>query len=532
MSEQKRPASTSNRKEKRPPLTHFLCFPLVNETSLPQLEASLAKFQAAIPLRPKTEDDRPLKPRPPLFPDAAIRPVGTLHLTLGVMSLTTPERLEAAVKLLQSLDLASMLREAEAQVRRSPRRGGGPLATPMNPDGPDSEPPATSETKEEGDIPLLQRSVLVSPAEPTPQNRPLEPLSVSLESLHALPRARSATVLYASPVDATSRLYPFSVMLRDKFLEAGFLEGEYKKPKTKGHDQVQEEARKTKKENDQFQKEEEEEEINRESVVDTAIRQSLLEEVPRGVAEDPAPVVEKPRHRTKAEVQKPKPRPLLLHATVVNTIYVRGRNRGNNNGTNNNNNNKERNKGPLTFDARGIISHYKDYYVDETRTQARPFLLDETAEQVTVSDTLPSEEEEEDRKSENESTTSEEEDHPSKKRKTGKQPQQQQQQQQQPKYPFIWAENLPLEKVCICEMGAKKPDEDNALAARLGQEYRIVAERSLLDLGQEQQQQEQQVDVDVEDVAMDIQEQEHDSDGSSSVDGGVSIRQTLTHQVG
>ncbi|KAL1983430.1 hypothetical protein VTN96DRAFT_10336 [Rasamsonia emersonii] len=521
MSEQTQSAHNATKKEKRPPLTHFLCFPLVNETSLPQLEASLAKFQAAIPLRPKTANDHPLKPRPPLFPDAAIRPVGTLHLTLGVMSLTTPERLEAAVELLHSLDLASMLREAEAQARRLPRKGR-PLVTPTNPDGPDSEPPATSEVKEEEDIPLLQQPVLVAPAEPTPQKRPLEPLSVSLESLHALPKAKAATVLYASPVDATSRLYPFSVMLRDKFLEAGFLEGEYKKSKAKNH--VRDEVCET-------------EEGNKEGEGDsalrseeTAIHQSLLEEVPTGVAEDPPPSADRKRHRTK--VKKPKPRPLLLHATVVNTIYVRGRHRENNNNDNNDNNNnnkKKRKNGPLTFDARGIISHYKDYYLDETRTQARPFPTDwseETEQQITV----PSEEEEET------STTSEEEEveggeeeddtrrPPPKKLKTGG---------QQQKYPFIWAENLTLEKLCICEMGARTPDEDNALAVRLGQEYRIVAERSLLDLDkqEQQQQQQQQQQRDHHDVEVDVdipgQEEEHaDTDSTDSSDGGVRLSQS------
>lgn len=520
MSEQTRSAQNATRREKRPPLTHFLCFPLVNETSLPQLEASLAKFQSAIPLRPKTENGHPLKPRPPLFPDAAIRPVGTLHLTLGVMSLTTPERLEAAVQLLHSLDLASMLREAEAQARR-PLRKRGPLVTPTNPDGPDSEPPATSEVKDEEDIALLQQPVLVAPAEPTPQKRPLEPLSVSLESLHALPKAKAATVLYASPVDATSRLYPFSVMLRDKFLEAGLLEGEYKKSKAKNH--VQDGARET-------------EEGNKEGIGDSALgpeetanHQCLLEEVPTGVAEEPPPSADRKRHQTK--VKKPKPRPLLLHATVVNTIYVRGRRRENNNNDNNNkknNNRKERKNGPLTFDARGIISHYKDYYLDETRTQARPFPIDpseETEQQITV----PSEEEEE--TSLTTTATSEEEEGegqevdeddtpspPSKKLKTtggG----------QQSKYPFIWAENLPLEKLCICEMGARTPDEDNALAARLGQEYRIVAERSLLDLDQQQQQRDHHdVEVDV-----DIQEQQEEAEHvdtestDSSVDGGVRI---------
>src|SRR5699024_5650336 len=48
------------------------------------------------------------------------------------------------------------------------------------------------------------------------------------------------------------------------------------------------------------------------------------------------------------------------------------------------------------------------------------------------------------------------------------------------KYPFVWAKDFPLESVCICEMGAKKPNPDeDGLNARLGEKYKVVAERSL-----------------------------------------------------
>ena len=81
-------------------------------------------------------------------------------------------------------------------------------------------------------------------------------------------------------------------------------------------------------------------------------------------------------------------------------------------------------------------------------------------------------------------------------------------------------------------MGAKKPDDiDSVLAARLGQEYRVVAERSLsdLNLGRHEQQQDTPVDVvENEDINMDIQAKDSDADDSSSVDGGVSVRH---HQV-
>lgn len=63
-------------------------------------------------------------------------------------------------------------------------------------------------------------------------------------------------------------------------------------------------------------------------------------------------------------------------------------------------------------------------------------------------------------------------------------------QDNEPKYPFLWAKEFPLEKVCICEMGAKKIDLSNSsepvsdahvdLAERLGEQYRVVTERSLV----------------------------------------------------
>jgi activating signal cointegrator complex subunit 1 len=80
----------SHNKEKRPPLTYFLCLPLVNTTSLPQLVSSLAEFKKAIPAN--APQGNSLKPQTKLIPDNALRPVGTLHFTLRVISLTTEER--------------------------------------------------------------------------------------------------------------------------------------------------------------------------------------------------------------------------------------------------------------------------------------------------------------------------------------------------------------------------------------------------------------------------------------------------------
>lgn len=537
--EQSTPRNQPPRREKKPPLTHFLCFPLVNAVSLPQLESSLATFKAAIPPRPRTENDHPLKPTPPLIPDAALRPVGTLHLTLGVMSLPTQERLEQAVNLLQSLDLASMLREAEVSAASQQQRqqAGRPTAarkvTPVNPVTAPAEPPAPSEVKD--DVPsVLSVQPDITSAPPVTLDPP-QPLIISLESLHALPRAKASTVLYAAPLDPTSRLYPFSVMLRDKFLEAGFLEGEYiKAPAKRDRDRESQEQDKEAEET-----KEEVKKIEAESAEATTptIPQDLTEELPSGVAADPQPHDSNAKLKLKTNkttAQKLKPRPLLLHATVVNTIYVRGRRRGNNgNGPENNNNkngkkNNNNNGGRYTFDARDILAHYRDYYVDETRTEARPMIFPRPAEEINNSHDRSDEEDLASSESEAEEVGQKRTNHdddtaadaaaPPPPEKRQKKKQKAEQDKELPKNPFIWARDVPIDRLCICEMGTKKVESDDAEALRLGEVYKVIAERRL-DFGR------------AADVGGAVAERERtmfvddsvDISSDSSVDGGVRV---------
>src|SRR6266498_3759082 len=121
---------------KKPPLTHFLCLPLITRTSLPQLQSSLSKCKSLAQSNTHSSDppeheegeeedgenDVHTSPNahhssgPTAFiPDKAFRPLGTLHLTLGVMSLKSKEDLDKALKLLEDLDVDSMLREAASQ---------------------------------------------------------------------------------------------------------------------------------------------------------------------------------------------------------------------------------------------------------------------------------------------------------------------------------------------------------------------------------------------------------------------------------
>ncbi|KAK3954653.1 hypothetical protein QBC32DRAFT_76322 [Pseudoneurospora amorphoporcata] len=78
-----------NRKTKMPPKpspTHFLCIPLVTASSRPQLARSLAAFRQEVTV-PNPSSAYGALP----VPEEAIRPVGTIHLTLGVMSFLEPK---------------------------------------------------------------------------------------------------------------------------------------------------------------------------------------------------------------------------------------------------------------------------------------------------------------------------------------------------------------------------------------------------------------------------------------------------------
>ncbi|KAF7522876.1 hypothetical protein PCG10_007015 [Penicillium crustosum] len=392
------------KRQKRPQLTHFLCLPLVNAKSLSQLEESLATFKTAHitdpgpASQPSSNSQRDTSRLG--LPSTAFRPLGTLHLTLGVMSLPNKERLDQALTFFQSLDLADLMKEAER---------------------------VSAQTQQKR---TLHRS---------------SPLTVSLESLHALPQGQSATILHASPVDPTGRLLPFCIKLRDKFIEAGFIQSEPEK-RPAGRQKpanrfVQD-----------FPVPSESATIS--SDVSLHPRESEIPSTTPGVSRKPDPSIA-------IIPRQPKQRPLLLHATIVNTIYVRGRQ----------SQNKDAKKhGPpkrLTFDARNLISQYRNYYSEGNQTIPHPGPNvspgnTESHHRRTKSSPIPNKNIIPTRH-ENHSAT------PPPPPSQG--------------HPFIWAREIPLDTICICEMGAKKlypgVDDRQGLNERLGEKYTVVAERSL-----------------------------------------------------
>ena len=119
-----------------------------------------------------------------VIPEGAIRPLGTLHLTLGVMSLVEEDGVERVKGLLKGLDLDGMLRRIEA--------------------GKHEEAKST-----EVDI-----------------TSAASPLKINLRSLHAMKSASRTSVLYASPHDSSARLEQFCETLRRVFMDAGLMESD------------------------------------------------------------------------------------------------------------------------------------------------------------------------------------------------------------------------------------------------------------------------------------------------------------------
>ena len=144
-----------------------------------------------------------------------------------------------------------------------------------------------------------------------------------------------------------------------------------------------------------------------------------------------------------------KQRPLLLHATIANTIYL-GRRWPRGGG---------RKKKIYTFDASELLARFGGGDVPETHNGNQPHQRRD----------IP------------------------RNRGKGKQKYKEGQleaavgiegeqdlRKPQVKTPFIWAHDIPLDRLCICEMGAKPvPHDESQGGPILGEAYKIVAERSL-----------------------------------------------------
>lgn len=135
-------------KPKKPPLTHFLSLPLHHT---PSLQSSIDVLAHDLSHTfPQLQ-----------IPPGALRPAQCFHLTLGVMSLTTPELVSRAASVLETTDLRALLGA--------------------------------------------------------------ESLHISLRGLATMGTPRKASVLYTIPRDATQRLQVFAEGVRQRFVDAGLV---------------------------------------------------------------------------------------------------------------------------------------------------------------------------------------------------------------------------------------------------------------------------------------------------------------------
>lgn len=165
----------------KPPLTHFLCLPLITPASKSQFEASLEAFQEAVtsdePEEPSAGNEQTPGPEVATLRihPKAIRPVGALHCTLGVMSLTS-EQLGDAVRLLHSLD---------------------------DPQAADQDQEVDSQT--------------------APPDSTKQPLKIDLRGLVSMHPPTNTSILYSAPADSTGRLLPICLNLQKLFNDHNLL---------------------------------------------------------------------------------------------------------------------------------------------------------------------------------------------------------------------------------------------------------------------------------------------------------------------
>ncbi|KAF1812518.1 hypothetical protein P152DRAFT_374107, partial [Eremomyces bilateralis CBS 781.70] len=161
---------------KKEPFTHFLCVPLITESSRPQLVKSLNLFREQTQRSWWTQ-----------IPSEAIRPVDTLHLTLGMMTLKDDEQISEAKNFLDGFPIGHLWSDLFGSAERSA-----------------SEAEANSPPNSGGDPPLV----------------------VSLRGLHAMQKPNATTVLYAAPYDPADRLYRYCQAIQKKMMEAGRIANE------------------------------------------------------------------------------------------------------------------------------------------------------------------------------------------------------------------------------------------------------------------------------------------------------------------
>ncbi|GAB7322729.1 hypothetical protein MBLNU13_g03621t1 [Cladosporium sp. NU13] len=134
-----------------------------------------------------------------------------MHCTLGVMSLDH-DRLDKAIKLLQTLDITQLLSTNAADTP--------PLGTTTTVD-PQEITPKEPSTKDER--PISSRRPVSPPAERASRATKSDPLTIELKGLVSMHVPEKTSIVYIEPCDSSERLYPFCLALQGIFNREGFL---------------------------------------------------------------------------------------------------------------------------------------------------------------------------------------------------------------------------------------------------------------------------------------------------------------------
>ncbi|KAF3008992.1 hypothetical protein E8E13_011550 [Curvularia kusanoi] len=186
----------SKPKTKNPQLTHFLCLPLITPETRPQLNDALARLR---------HDVQRLTPVPP----KAVRPVGTLHLTLGVMSLS-PTQLSDATTHLQDLEIDRLLRGITTKkMAEEASEASQTQANTVGENGATVAHPTPA-------LPTSENAMMGADLDP-------DTLTVQLRGLVPMQKPRQTSILYAEPNDKSGRLMRFAESVRGSFEERGWV---------------------------------------------------------------------------------------------------------------------------------------------------------------------------------------------------------------------------------------------------------------------------------------------------------------------
>jgi activating signal cointegrator complex subunit 1 len=143
--------------------THFLSLPLHH---VPKLQDSIDQLVEEIATKFPS-----LK-----IPEGAVRPAAAAHITLGVMSLDSEEKILRAVELLKNMDMRAIWEKTVDFVDNGDSQSSGPIK-----------------------------------------------FKLSLQGLATMASASKATVLFTMPNDPSNRLRRFAIEIRTKFIEEGLL---------------------------------------------------------------------------------------------------------------------------------------------------------------------------------------------------------------------------------------------------------------------------------------------------------------------